>query len=295
MHHGKNFRGNPVLGSVQNLNRHSFVSGAIGVIALAGLSSSVSAQFAQVSYDLTTGGAVAVNGAVFFHDTSESASGTGVYGAIYKLNTNQAIEEGYNTGITSRMPHVSNSPNELIRLADLTVPANNPISGVSYYSFGLDINEPANAGTGTPLLSMDNVEVWVNGTPLTTGDTYAALASGGAERIYWLDELIDGEVLLDYTLSSSGQGASDMLFLLPQTLFPTTVDGEANYYIYIYSRFGGKGGPWINDGNFEEWQSVAGLSFTFVPEAHTWAAGISLAGLAGAAWMRRRLPGKPVA
>lgn len=290
MHHGKNFRGNPMPGSVQNLNRRSFVSGAIGVIALAGLSSSVSAQ---VSYDLTTGGAAEVNDAFFFHQTSASASGTGVYNTFYRVSAGQTgIEEGYNTGIASRMPDVSNTPNLAIRLADLTVPVNNPILGVSYYSFGLDINEPNNPAR---LLSMDNVEVWVSGTQLTTANTYAALASGGAQRIYSLDEFVDGEVLLDYVVSSSGSGRADMIFLIPQTLFPATVGGEANYFIYLYSRFGSKGGLWQAESGFEEWQTVSGLSFTIVPEAHTWAAGISLAGLAGAAWMRRRLPGKPVA
>ena len=81
-----------------------------------------------------------------------------------------------------------------------------------------------------------------------------------------------------------------MLFLIPQTLFPAILGTEANYYIYLYSRFGEKGGAWAAESGFEEWQTVSGLNFTFVPEAHTWMAGISLAGLAGAAWMRRRSP-----
>lgn len=274
-------------GSVQNVNRRSVVSGAIGVIALAGLSSSVSAQ---VSYDLRTGGAVVVNGAVFFAATSLSVStpsGTGVYNAFYKLNTNQAIEEGYNTGIKSAMPHVAQTPNLCIRLNNLTVPANNPIPGVNYYSFGLDINEPNNPNR---LLSVDNVEVWISATQLNPANTYAALASGGAQRIYSLDQFEDSEILTDYSISGGGSGRADMLFLVPQTLFPATLGGKANYYIYLYSRFGGKGGVWSNNQGFEEWQTVAGLNFTFVPEAHTWAAGICLAGLAGAAWMRRRSP-----
>lgn len=285
MHHGKNFRGNPIPGSVQNVNRRSVVSGAIGVIALAGLSSSVSAQ---VSYDLRTGGAVTVNGAVFFQDTSDSVSGTGVYNTFYRVSAGQSgIEEGYNTGIASRMPDVSNTPNLAIRLNNLTVPLNNPIMGVSYYSFGLDINEPNNPNR---LLSVDNVEVWISATQLTIANTYAALASGGAQRIYSLDQFEDSEILTDYSISSSGSGRSDMLFLVPQTLFPTTLGTEANYFIYLFSRFGSKGGAWAAESGFEEWQTVAGLNFTFVPEAHTWAAGICLAGLAGAAWMRRRSP-----
>jgi len=284
MHHQDTFSTRSTFSGIGRFDRLFPCRGTLGLAAVAwvGLSTST---LAQVSYDITGGNAVEVNNAFFFPSTSQSASGTGVYNTFYRLSANDGTLEGYNTGIASRMPDVANTPNIAIRLNNLTVPANNPVLGVNYYSFGLDINEPANANAP---ISLDNVEVWISGTQLTTANTYAALANGGAQRIYSLDEFQDSEILVDYRSASSGSGRADMIFLIPQSLFPTSIGGEPNYFIYLYSAFGGKGGVWRDNQGFEEWQTVSGLSFTIVPESSTWAAAATLAGLAGVIWMRRR-------
>ena len=198
------------------------------------------------------------------------------------------------------MTGVGNSPNNLIRLNQLGVAVDNPNrtgEALGYYTFGLDINESNNLPDS--LLSLDDLQIWVRDTPLASGATsLTALQAGTAnvnyKKVWGLDNTADREILLDYAVASSGSGRGDMIFAVPQSLFPAAMNGQANYYVYLYSAFGAKGSEdvkWYDQAGNEQWNIVTGESIfppALIPEASTLGAVFSLSSLGlFHAWRRR--------
>jgi hypothetical protein len=225
---------------------------------------------ADMTLDLTTSGASGyINGAYFVQGNYASA-GTGVIESFVRIQTNQAVEQGFNTDARPLQFHENNSPQftRSLLLADVPVVS---INGVDYREFLLDINE-AN-GRKKSFLSLDAIEIYL----ADVGDIGRYRDLGTA--VYDLDAGSgDHWIKLDAALGS-GSGSGDMRAYIPSALF---VGGD---YVYLYSVFGGK---YANDGGYEEW-SVRQVETP--PAVHAPAPGAALLsgiGLSLAGWLRRR-------
>ncbi len=262
----------------------------VGIAAL--LAQSARAQFV---YDLSQPspaplGSAIINGGYLFSITPTTASGTGVYNTFSGFQ-NSGSEEGYNATARPVMPNEETSSQRVFDVQLNTLPTI-AISGITYYTLGLDINE---GGGANSFVSLDQLKVYVRQTAITTADTLASLS--GSSTLAWdMDAGVKGNsvVLLNQAISSSGSGRSDVTFLVPKA----TVDAAsgvagANAYFYLYAQLGAYGGNYTSEGGFEEWQMVSGLTYTPpapIPEAGTVSAGIAIAGASVGllAWRRRR-------
>jgi len=141
-------------------------------------------------------------------------------------------------------------------------------SGVSYYAFELDANE---TGVGNPnrLLSIDDIRIYTsssspfnsiaNDNQLHTainGDTlgtlrYAQNEPNGTANFVLIDASRRTEG------STSGSGSSDMLVLVPQSLF---AGAGANDFVTFYTINGvhDEAGDDGSDAGFEEWRALTG-------------------------------------
>jgi hypothetical protein len=262
------------------------------ILAAVALVLGVAPQLLGVTYiDMTQdqNAAAHLNGGHFIYSTGQTVSGTGTYGTFVTIDGIDGVNEGYNSGTDTLMPDVGASQTTALQFSQLQVPSNNPIEGVNYFSFGMDIQESDNR------LSLDELEIWVRITDLTDASTYNNLAlSPDSRKVYDMDAGVDGDVslLLNDLFASAGSGKSDLLFLIPQFQM-TNGSGPTNMFIFFYYKVGEAGtigGTNYGEGaTFEEWQTVSGLTFLKVPEPSTYAAigGVGFA-IGAAMWRRAR-------
>ncbi len=224
--------------------------------------------------DLTTVDASAtINGAIYTQGIAVPVSGTGVLNPFLRVATNTDVERGISTN-TDNVLDETNSWTKALLLSAVPVVQQ---GGGLYREFILDINQTANK----PLLSLDEVKIFLTSTPninsyvddgLTgggtiNGDSYTAGSSIG----HMVFSQGDTVVKLNYNLAS-GSGKPDMTLLIPDSVFGTP--GDASYCAYnqsgcntwmgFYSQFGGWNGTgisggtseWPNNANFEEWATI---------------------------------------
>ena len=206
--------------------------------------------------DLTTAGSSAwLNGALF-EQINPQTTGTGVIQPFAQLNSNQDVEDAYNTTVNNTLDiGPSDNFNYELLLSDVPLVM---IGGASYRRFLLDINEPKDGEDR--LLSLDEIQIFLSDAPNQSVETYAggsATAGTGdlvdlanATLVYQLDGNLsqnnpDNWILLNYALNH-GQGSGDMFAYIPDSVFNPN-DGS---YVYLYSRFGEN---YANDSGFEEW------------------------------------------
>jgi hypothetical protein len=115
---------------------------------------------------------------------------------------------------------------------------------VAYREFLLDINQKSSA----PLLSLDELRLYVGGAPNLTGYDAATKTLAGLTPVYDMDGAGDTTVKIDYRLNP-GSGGGDVTVLVPDA------DFGAGDYLYLYSKFGGS---WGGNAGFEEWAVRAG-------------------------------------
>lgn len=223
--------------------------------------------------DLTTAGSSGtVNGAIF-QQIDPQATGTGVINSFVQIGGNTDVVHAYNTTVNNTLNNgASDQFNHELLLS--LVPIVN-ISGTDYRQFLLDINQ-----TGAdPLLSLDDIQVFVSNTPnqsVTSFNASGQLLLSDATLVYRLDTLVaDNYILLDYSLNS-GSGSGDMFMYIPDSVF------TGGQYVYLYSLFGEN---YNNNDGFEEW---AVLEATVVPEpASLSLLGLGVAGMAARSLRRR--------
>jgi len=221
--------------------------------------------------DLTQNQTGTLNGALF-QRTDFRPTGTGVINSFVRLQTNNTVEQGYNTSGRPLPFDENNSPNFTRNLTFGEVPTVN-VNGTDYKAFLLDINQTGSS----PLLSLDQVKIFASGTGSQTTTNVNSL---GTLR-YDLDAGGDNFVKLDYSLNT-GSGSGDMFMLVPVSAFGNT---GANEFVYLFSRFGDNN---ANNAGFEEWAIVSPVPLP----TSAWA-GLAGLGFAGLRWgLRRRSRGR---
>jgi len=203
--------------------------------------------------DLTTSGAVQThNGGIFEQiEAFSTSTGTGVIQPFLRVQTNQGIERGYNTGGT--LEYDATAPWTTPLLLD-EVPVVKLGDNINYRQFLLDINQNGNANGR--FLSVDEIAIYQAAVGNLTGWETDPQPLGGAASFVWkLDDgpgfdpaVDDAWILMDYTLNT-GSGSGDMFAYIPDSLF-TDLD-----YVYLYTVFGVHR---PNTANFEEWAVLVG-------------------------------------
>jgi hypothetical protein len=194
--------------------------------------------------DLTTRGAIgSINGAIF-RQVDPQPTGTGVIDSFVRLqSTKSAVQQGYNSDHRPVQFNENTSPQFTRSLAVSDVPVV-VIGGAKYREFLLDINQKASQ----PLLSLDELRIYVGDAPNLTGYNCATHQLAGLDATYDMDKddmdaYVDNWIKLNARLNQ-GSGKGDMLAYIPDSAF------SGGSYIYLYSKFG------VNltaNSGFEEW------------------------------------------
>lgn len=197
--------------------------------------------------NLTTAGAEASapSGAIV-QQCDAQPTGTGFIRAFVRVQgaaPGGGTQQGYNTDGRPLQFDENKSPQFTRSITLGQVPVVN-VGGTEYRQFLLDINQKSSA----PMLSLDEVRVFLSESGNLTNYNVAAKTLDGKEAAFDLDEGCDVSVKLNYRLNS-GSGSGDMYLLVPNSAF----DGKsASNFVYLYSKFGGLSGASANSG-FEEW------------------------------------------
>jgi hypothetical protein len=150
-------------------------------------------------------------------------------------------------------------------------------NGVSYYAFELDANE---TGSGQPnrLLSIDDIRIYTSSSSPFVGaggsigndnQAHTAINNDTVGTLRYAQNEPNGTanfVLIDASRrtegSTSGSGSSDMLVLVPTSLF---AGAGANDFVTFYTLNGAhdEAGDDGSDAGFEEWRALTG---TAVPD-----------------------------
>jgi Planctomycete extracellular len=199
-------------------------------------------RFVPSTLDLTTHGAEGVLNGALFQQCDAQPTGTGVIRSFVRLQTNATTEQGYNTDARPLQFDENKSPQFTRSLALNSIPVVN-VGGVPSYEFLLDINQ----NSKQPLLSLDDVKLFVGDQPNLNNYDPASGELAGATKVYDMNAGGGSNwVLLNYRLNT-GSGSGDMLMYVPASWFDT---GSATPYVYLFSKFG------VNDSanaGFQEW------------------------------------------
>jgi len=241
-----------------------------------------SAKGAEIVSDLTGGGSVTLNNAVF-STTNTQPTGTGFIQSFVRIGDPADLVQGYNTDGTPQLDTKAGAFTHSLLLSSLKLQADGT------YRFLLDINQTGQ----TTSYNLNEVQLWVSTSPNLTNyssvfdstqtDGTANTGFGAsATKVYDLDTGGDKGILLNYTLNS-GSGSGDMFMNVQASLFSTF--NQATTYVYLFSAFGN---PNPNNDGFEEWAALTGSNpMPFgVPEPATMA--LALSGLVGFGLMRLR-------
>lgn len=224
-------------GEKERLNLYRrFQIGTFCAIFAIGLTSSPTTA-SVVDLTAGVGASGTINTAVFEFMTVQSG-GTGVIAPFVRIQRN-GDEQGYNTS-AAVLPfdEKSGAWTHDLQIGEIQVVM---VSGVDYYEFQLDINEPS--GGNKRFLSLDEVQIYTS--PIGSQNT-TTLATLGTLR-YDLDAVEESHVLLDSS-NTSGSGEMDMRMLVPAAHFAGAAPAD---FVYVYSQFG------LNEssnGGFEEWR-----------------------------------------
>jgi hypothetical protein len=175
-------------------------------------------------------------------------AGSGVFDSFVRLQGNEKktdVEKGYNTDGTREWDTKAGKFTHSILLSEIPTIQ---VGGQLYWEFFADIND----SDSTPLISLDDFELYLTDDPNLTGYPF----TGTATEIYDYTDTNNGYYILINDVNQ-GSGRGDLRYLVPQDGFDP---GDCNYgnpacttYLVLYSVWGGKEGYGF-DGGFEEWK-----------------------------------------
>jgi hypothetical protein len=191
--------------------------------------------------DTTNAGAIVE----YIGDLNQSfgSSGTGVFDSFVRLQ-GSPTERGYNTDGTLEFNTKAGKWTHAILVSEIPVIS---IGGDPYWELWSDINE----SNSTPLISLNDLEVYFTDDPDLTGYSFGA----NATKVYDFA----GSILINDVNQGSGRG--DLRYNIPlEGTEPITVPAECSYknpacdtYFVLYSQWGTTTG-YSSDGGFEEWK-----------------------------------------
>jgi hypothetical protein len=277
------------------MNYFRVVALLAGLLAFRGLAYAGTCDLTSTSFGNYCGDSSApagLNGALF-QEVNPQATGTGFIDPFVRVHPggSATVEGAYNT--TGNKVLDNDAPdnwNQAVLLSNL-IPV--VIGGTSYYQFNVDINEAHGPGN-EDLLSLDDVQIFLSGTPNQTVTSFAGgdptVVDLAGTLVYHLDSNTDNIVLMNQGLNP-GSGSGDMNMYIPTSLFDPN-DGQ---YMYLYTHFGNttQGQTTFDSGfaasdGFEEWRVLTGVPSGNVPEPATLVLlGTGLLGVAGK--LRRRM------
>jgi hypothetical protein len=194
--------------------------------------------------DVTAHGSAGMANGAILQQCDAQPTGTGVIQSFVRVQAT-GVEQGYNTDARPLQFDENKSPQFTRSLPFANVPTVT-VNGVAYRQFLLDINQKSSS----PLLSLDELRVYVGTAPNLTG--YAADHTlAGMSPLFDLDGAGDVTVKMDYRLNS-GSGSGDVFVLIPDADFATAPAGG---FLYLYSKFGV---TWGANSGFEEWSVKTG-------------------------------------
>ena len=185
--------------------------------------------------------------AEYIGDANETfgSAGTGTFNSFVRVQ-GSPTEQGYNTDATGQGLEFETKAGiwtHSILVSDIPVVN---IGGTDYWEIFADINDNDN----TPLISLNDIEVWFTDDPELTDYPFAP---ADAELIYDFD----GSIKINDVNQGSGRG--DLRYRIPLT--EITIPTGCNYgnatcttYFVLYNQWGTDGGNYASDSGFEEWK-----------------------------------------
>jgi hypothetical protein len=239
-------------------------------IAIAAATTCFGAQATTI--DLTASGNFGtLNGATYRQVITQPA-GSGVIDSFVRIQTNDGIEQGYNTTVNGVYDNNSSDTfNHEITVGQVGfIDLNGGDEGGEVMRFLLDINQAnSTRNDNKSRLNLDEVQIYLSRTAnqfieptLGQGDT---IPFADSTLLYQMDVGGNHVVTLDGLLHS-GSGTGDMYLDIPLAMFMTafgtggynTTDEQNGAFIYLYSRFGTD--PNENTSGFEEWAAIRGTA-----------------------------------
>lgn len=232
------------------MNTHPYVAALVAAFVAA-----ASPKAAAVVYDLSSTPTVSVDtidGKAWFTTDFTKTTGTGVSNPFLSIQESGS-ESGFNISSGVLDTKRNGQYTRTQRVSDLQTVT---VSGVQYYAFLLDINEPNNSNS---LISIEAIKLY------TSSNLYTSLGSltRNATLQFDIDSLSNTTLLYDDRNSGSGQG--DIAFFIPKSAF---LGVPQNHYFYLYEEFGNCGDYETNAG-FEETSHGGNLTFVPIPETQT--------------------------
>lgn len=191
--------------------------------------------------DLTTRGTQGIVHDALFRQVDALRSNT--LQSIVRLQNHhgRAVEQGYNTDARPLQfdEKRNRKATHSLKLSDVPRVT---VDGETYREFRLNINQKSSR----PLLSLDELRVYVGDKPDLKGYRASLRQLAGLDPVYDLDAGGDNWVKLNARLNP-GHGRGDMAALVPERVF---ANANADSYVYLYSKFGQHHAA---NGGFEEW------------------------------------------
>jgi hypothetical protein len=203
--------------------------------------------------DLTASGSTgAINGALF-QQADAPAADSGHFTPFLEILGNPlrggGVESGYNTNGPLQFDTVEGRVTHALALSNVPVVE---INGVKYREFVLDIHQTK----AHPLLSLDEVQIFVGDKPRANGYNSNKGKLGGMTAVYDLDAGKDNWIKLNAGTGQGAQAGGDMRMYVPDSLFNGT-------YVFLYSQFGDHNAA---NGGLEKWGTLP-VSVTQPPPA----------------------------
>lgn len=217
----------------------------------------IATPYAHATLDLTTAGSSGFLNDAYFVTSDSQSTGTGTINSFVRLQTNDNVEEGYNTSGRALLFDENNSPVFTKDLLLSQVPVvsllNQNNQSTLYRQFLLDINQqscgPNKPNCTNKFLSLDSLNIYL-------GSTGGLLKNNPDDLGTSVFKLTADNIKLNYDLNS-GSGSGDMFAYIPDAFFTGT-----NQYVYLYSKFGEQ---YANNAGFEEWATLS-RPITVTPE-----------------------------
>lgn len=177
-------------------------------------------------------------------NTTFGPAGSGIFDSFLRVQAGPPSEQGYNTDGKREFDTKAGNFTHSILVSDIPVVTVPGLTGEFWELFS-DLNE----SDSTPLISLDDLEVYFTSDPKLTGYPFATTAT----KVYDFG----GSIKINDVNQGSGRG--DLRFRIP--LANIQIPANCGYkdpncatYFVLYTRFGTTGGAYTSDGGFEEWK-----------------------------------------